>query len=243
MLLLVMTSPTVMAQNGITDSRFTQRHTSVTKSKNTATTQKQPNPTARKMAAQGFVDIAKVDPTIKVSLMYARADNFTGRILYDDLREAYLHPLAAEALKKAQARLKQLRPDLSLKVYDAARPMSIQQKMWDEVKNTGHSFYVSNPKNGGGLHNYGLAVDLTLCRLNGDTIPMGVKVDNMTRLSHIDREDELLKQGKLSREAYENRRLLREVMRWAGWKPLRTEWWHFNLRTREQARKYFKVIR
>ena len=140
MLLLVMTSPTVMAQNGITDSRFTQRHTSVTKSKNPATTQKQPNPTARKMAAQGFVDIAKVDPTIKVSLMYARADNFTGRILYDDLREAYLHPLAAEALKKAQARLKQLRPDLSLKVYDAARPMSIQQKMWDEVKNTGHSF-------------------------------------------------------------------------------------------------------
>ena len=60
MLLLVMTSPTVMAQNGITDSRFTQRHTSVTKSKNTATTQKQPNPTARKMAAQGFVDQAKL---------------------------------------------------------------------------------------------------------------------------------------------------------------------------------------
>lgn len=137
-------------------------------------------------------------------------------MLYGDLREAYLHPLAAEALKKAQARLKQLRPDLSLKVYDAARPMSIQQKMWDAVKNTNHSFYVSNPRNGGGLHNYGLAVDITLCRLNGDTIPMGVKVDNMTSLSHIDREDELLAKGKLSREAYDNRRLLREVMRFAA---------------------------
>lgn len=204
---------------------------------------RQPGATARSMAAQGFVDIKSTDPTIQVSLMYARADNFTGRVLYGDLREAYLHPLAAEALKKAQARLKQLRPDLSLKVYDAARPMSIQQKMWDAVKNTNHSFYVSNPSNGGGLHNYGLAVDITLCRLNGDTIPMGVKVDNMTSLSHIDREDELLAKGKLSREAYDNRRLLREVMRFAGWKPLRTEWWHFNLRTREQAKKYFKVIK
>lgn len=203
-----------------------------------------PSATAKRMAAQGLVDVSTAAPTVKVSLMYARADNFTGRVLYGDLREAYLHPLAAEALKKAQARLKELRPDLSLKIYDAARPMSIQQKMWDAVKDTGHSFYVSNPKNGGGLHNYGLAVDITLCRADtGDTIPMGTKVDCMNSLSHIDRESELAAAGKLTREACANRRLLREVMGYAGWKPLRTEWWHFNLRTRAQARKYFKVIK
>lgn len=204
---------------------------------------RQPSATARKMAAQGFVDVRDSVPTVHVSLMYSRADNFTGQVLYDDLREAYLHPLAARALRKAQARLKKLRPDLSIKVYDAARPMSIQQKMWDTVKDTGHSFYVSNPKNGGGLHNYGLAVDITLCRANGDTIPMGTKIDNMNDLSHIDREEQLLAAGRISREAYDNRRLLREVMRYAGWKPLRTEWWHFNLRTRAEAKRYFKVIR
>lgn len=198
--------------------------------------------TARKMARQGMVDITTVAPSVKVSLMYSRADNFTGRVLYGDLREAYLHPLAAKALKKAQQRLKQLRPDLSLKVYDAARPMHIQQKMWDAVKKTNHSFYVSNPKNGGGLHNYGLAVDLTLSKLNGDTIPMGTKVDNMDYRSHIDKEYALLKAHKLTREEYNNRRLLRQVMEYAGWKALRTEWWHFNLRTRAQAKKYFKVI-
>ncbi|MBR7172120.1 MAG: D-alanyl-D-alanine dipeptidase, partial [Prevotella sp.] len=121
-------------------------------------------------------------------------------------------------------------------------PMSVQQKMWDAVKNTNQKIYVSNPKNGGGLHNYGLAVDLTLCDLNGDTLTMGVKIDNMTSLSHIDKEDLLLKQGKISREAYDNRRLLREVMRYAGFKPLRTEWWHFNIRTRAQAKQYFKVV-
>lgn len=199
--------------------------------------------TAESIAKQGFTDIADIDPTIHVSLMYSRADNFTGRVLYEDLRQAYLHPLAAAALKEAQRRLKKERPDLSIKVYDAARPMSIQQKMWDAVKNTNHSFYVSNPGNGGGLHNYGLAVDITLCKADGDTIPMGTKIDNMDNLSHIDNEEGLLKSGKISHEAYNNRRLLRKVMRAAGWKPLRTEWWHFNLRTRAEAKKYFKVIK
>lgn len=198
--------------------------------------------TARQMEKQGMVNIQSVDSTIHVSLMYARKDNFCGAVLYDDLREAYLHPLAAKALAQAQARLKELRPDLSLKVFDAARPMSIQQKMYDRVKGTPKNIYVSNPKNGGGLHNYGLAVDLTLCKLNGDTIPMGVEIDHMSPLSHIDAEDLLVKQRKITREAQKNRQLLREVMRFAGFKPLRTEWWHFNFRTRAQARQYFKVI-
>ncbi len=197
---------------------------------------------ARRMAAQGLKNIADEVPEARISLMYTRADNFTGRVLYTSLREAYLHPITMKALKKADERLRQLRPDLRLMVMDATRPMSVQQKMWDAVKNTNQKIYVSNPKNGGGLHNYGLAVDLTLCDLNGDTLTMGVKIDNMTSLSHIDKEDLLLKQGKISREAYDNRRLLREVMRYAGFKPLRTEWWHFNIRTRAQAKQYFKVV-
>ncbi len=197
---------------------------------------------ARRMAAQGLKNIADEVPEVRISLMYTRADNFTGRVLYTSLREAYLHPITMKALKKADERLRQLRPDLRLMVMDATRPMSVQQKMWDAVKNTNQKIYVSNPKNGGGLHNYGLAVDLTLCDLNGDTLTMGVKIDNMTSLSYIDKEDLLLKQGKISREAYDNRRLLREVMRYAGFKPLRTEWWHFNIRTRAQAKQYFKVV-
>lgn len=198
---------------------------------------------AQRMAAHGLRNIADELPEVRVSLMYTRADNFTGKVLYGSLREAYLHPIAMDALRKADQRLRQLRPDLRLMVMDATRPMSVQQKMWDAVKNTSKRIYVSNPKNGGGLHNYGLAVDVTLCDLNGDTLTMGVLIDNMTSLSHIDKEDELLRQGKISKEAYDNRQLLREVMRYAGYKPLRTEWWHFNIRTRAQARKYFKVVR
>ena len=105
------------------------------------------------LSQAGYVNVRELDPTLQVSLMYARADNFVGSVLYDDLRQAYLHPEAAAALVKAQKRLKQLRPELSLKIYDAARPMHIQQKMWNKVKNTSMKIYVSNPAHGGGLHN------------------------------------------------------------------------------------------
>ena len=52
---------------------------------------------AKQMERQGMVNIRSVDPSIHVSLMYSRPDNFCGVILYDDLKEAYLHPLAAKA--------------------------------------------------------------------------------------------------------------------------------------------------
>ncbi len=199
--------------------------------------------TEKSMAKQGMVTIASVDSTILVSLMYTRADNFTGQVLYKDLNTAYLHPKAAAALHKAQQILRRSHPGLTLKVYDAARPMSVQQRMWNVVAGTPKNIYVSNPANGGGLHNYGLAVDVTIADANGDSITMGTRIDNMTRLAHIDKEDELLRQGKLTREAYNNRRLLRRVMREAGFRALRSEWWHFNYTSRANARKYYKVIR
>lgn len=199
--------------------------------------------TAQSMMRQGMVNVRSLDKSIFVSLMYSRKDNFTGTVLYGDLREAYLHPIAAKALVRAQKRLKQLHPGLSLKIYDAARPMIIQQKMWNKVKNTSKYFYVSNPAHGGGLHNYGLAVDITLCNLKGDTIPMGTKVDYMGRAAHIDNESYLLRHHYISNKVYKNRLLLREVMRYAGFRPLRTEWWHFNYRSRAQAKAHFKVVR
>ena len=174
------------------------------------------------MERQGMVDIHTKDKSIQVSLMYSRADNFTGTVLYTDLTRAYLHPKAAAALAKAQARLKQLR---------------------DKVKGTSKYFYVSNPARGGGLHNYGMAVDITLCDAKGDTLDMGTKIDYMGSAAHIDKEDALVSSGRISRQAQKNRQLLRQVMRYAGFRSLRTEWWHFNLVSRATARKYYKVIK
>lgn len=195
------------------------------------------------LSQAGYVNVRELDPTLQVSLMYARPDNFVGSVLYDDLRQAYLHPEAAAALVKAQKRLKQLRPELSLKIYDAARPMHIQQKMWNKVKNTSMKIYVSNPAHGGGLHNYGLAVDITLCDAKGDSLPMGTKIDHLGIAAHIDQENQLVAKGAISKRAQQNRQLLRQVMRYAGFKPLRTEWWHFNFKSRAEAKRLYKVIK
>jgi len=204
----------------------------------------QPSATAKRMAQQGLVDILTVDSTIQVSLMYSRADNFTGKVLYTDLREAYLHPKAATALAKAQKALRKLRPDLSLKIYDATRPMSVQQKMWNTVAGTKQQNYVSNPRNGGGMHNYGLAVDITLCEaVSGDTLDMGTKVDFLGSYAHIDNEAGLVSQYIITPKAKENRELLRKVMTEAGFKPLRTEWWHFNLVSRAEAKAHYKAVK
>ncbi|MBR5393589.1 MAG: M15 family metallopeptidase [Bacteroidaceae bacterium] len=202
-----------------------------------------PSPTARRMVEQGLVDIRDVDSTIQVSLMYSRADNFTGKVLYTDLREAYLHPKAAAAVAKAQQALRKTRPDLSLIIYDATRPMSVQQKMWNTVAGTKKSIYVSNPRNGGGMHNYGLAVDVTLCKAEtGDTLDMGTKVDYLGTYAHIDDEAGLVARHIITPQAKKNRELLREVMTEAGFKPLKTEWWHFNLVSRAEAKAHYKAV-
>ena len=120
-------------------------------------------------------------------------------------------------------------------IFDAARPMHIQQQMWNVVKGTKQQNYVSNPARGGGMHNYGLAVDISIVNAQGDTIPMGTKVDHLGREAHTD-------YTAISPEALQNRRLLISVMREAGFRSLPTEWWHFNLVSRNVAREKYKVI-
>ena len=242
---------TVLAHDDNTSEQATEQTTEKTAAQDTIEQPTTPplSKTAQSMAAQGMVNVHDVDPTIEVSLMYSRPDNFTGRILYDDLREAYLHPKAAKALAMAQQRLKELRPDLTLIIFDATRPMSVQQKMWDVVKNTSKNIYVSNPARGGGMHNYGMAVDISICRVGGnipnaiDTIPMGATVDFMGDLAHTNHEDLLVARHRMTEEARSNRQLLREVMAVGGFKVLRTEWWHFNLCTREEAKRNYKAIK
>lgn len=195
----------------------------------------QKSATAAYLDSLGYVNVAEKDSSILVSLMYARDNNFMGRCLYDDLREAYLHKDAIDPLLKAQQILRAKHPDYCLIIFDAARPMHIQQQMWNAVKGTRQQNYVSNPAHGGGLHNYGLAVDISIVNAKGDTIPMGTKVDHLGREAHTD-------YTAISSEALQNRRLLISVMREAGFRSLPSEWWHFNLVSRNVARVRYKVI-
>lgn len=193
-------------------------------------------------AERGYVDVATLSPDIMVSLVYARDDNFTGTVLYDGLDKAWLHPDAAKAIVNAQKRLSLLRPGLRLLIKDAARPMSVQRRMFNAVKGTSKANYVANPAKGGGLHNYGVAVDITIVDTDGNELDMGTPVDHLGPEANIDREAELVRHGVMSESARQNRLLLRRVMRESGFSTIRTEWWHFNLVSKARAREKYRLL-
>jgi D-alanyl-D-alanine dipeptidase len=196
----------------------------------------------RYFASKGLTDVSRMDTSIRVSLKYATTDNLFNEAVYTGIKGIWLHPDAASKLIKAQKLLKEKYPTYSLMVYDAARPMSIQKKMWNLVKGTSKTNYVSNPAKGGGLHNYGMAVDVTIVDPYGNPLPMGSSFDHFGEEAHINNEEALLQAGKISREAYNNRLLLRQVMRQAGFRTILYEWWHFNACSREEAKKNYLLL-
>ena len=192
----------------------------------------------------GLQNVAEQIPGIEVYMVYATPYNFMGRVLYNDLDEAYLVPEAVEKLRKANDLLRKKRMDLHLVVYDAARPRSIQEQMWKVVENTDLQSFVANPyKRGGGPHNYGIAVDVTLVDCTGHPIPMGSEYDYFGDRSRTDIEQQLLEKGEITRREFENRRLLREIMVEAGWRVDPAEWWHFNAMPLAEASQRLQVIK
>jgi len=198
--------------------------------------------TAQRLEQMGLVNVTTLDSSLIVRLPYATTANFTGEVLYEDLDQAFLQPEAAAKLQQAVRILRRLHPEYRLLIYDAARPLSIQRRMWQIVQGTSHQIYVSNPAKGGGLHNYGAAVDLTLADRDGHPIPMGTPFDHFGPEAHIDREAELVSQGKITAAEAHNRQLLRQVMREAGFIPLRSEWWHFNALRLADAKLRYPLI-
>lgn len=198
--------------------------------------------TEQRLLALGLVDVQMLDPTIRVHLVYSTEDNFLGRVMYSDIHRALLHPMMAAKVVAAQQALHQERPDLDLLILDAARPLSVQYQMFHVVAGTPQNRYVANPKKGPGMHNYGAAVDVTLVDHEGNWLPMGSDFDHFGPESHIDNEAHLLATGKIAQEEYDNRRLLRRIMRQQGLLPLTSEWWHFNLMTTAQARRTLRAI-
>ena len=191
----------------------------------------------------GLQSVSEQIPGIEVYMVYATPYNFMGRVLYEGLDEAYLVPEAMEKLRKANELLRQKRLDLHLVVYDAARPRSIQQQMWKVVENTELQDFVANPnKSGGGPHNYGIAVDVTLVDCTGNPIPMGSEYDYFGDRSRVDLEAELIKNGEINHRELLNRQLLREIMTEAGWIVEPSEWWHFNAMPLSEASQKLTVI-
>ncbi len=196
-----------------------------------------------KMRSMGLVDIHSIDTSIVVEIKYSTLDNFMKRDVYGDFDKAYLQKEVAESLVKAQKYLNDLKKDYRLIIYDAARPLNVQQFMWDSsgVSNSQKINYLSNPAMGS-IHNYGCAVDIGILDDNGKVLDMGTPFDCMDITSGTADEAALLKQGKLTQQQIENRKLLRKVMCHAGFFNVESEWWHFNFCSIQVAKSKYKII-
>lgn len=197
----------------------------------------------RRLIEMGLIDVQTLHPDIRVDLKYATKDNFLGEDVYLGLKRAYLQPEVAQMLLRAQEYLQQLKPGYALIVFDAARPVQVQQKMWDMVDAPFEEKikFLSNPRNGS-LHNFGAAVDVSIADEMGMELDMGAPFDYMGELAWPVKERELLEKGLLRPEQIQNRALLRQVMRHAGFFNIQTEWWHFNAMKREVAKEKYQII-
>jgi zinc D-Ala-D-Ala dipeptidase len=165
-----------------------------------------------------LVDIRSVDPTIIVELRYAGRNNLVGYPLYSQGTCALARPEVASGLTAAQAFLR--RYQFGLKIWDAYRPVGVQEKLWHASHN---SDYVANPENGvGSLHSWGVAIDVTLVDTWNRPVRMPSDFDDFTPAAmwlyagpHADIRAHV--------------HLLQIAMRNAGFWGLRTEWWHFTI--------------
>lgn len=160
-----------------------------------------------------WMDLSLLDPTIRLDLRYATDNNFVKEQLYQ-CGKCYLRPPVAEALLEVQQTL--LKQELGLKLFDCFRPRPVQQKLWEKVPNP---MYVTNPEKGS-MHNRGAAVDLTIVDANGVELDMGTDFDFFGHKAYHSNTD-------LPENILNNRKLLKTTMENAGFRSIRTEWWHY----------------
>lgn len=156
-----------------------------------------------------FVDIQEAIPSVVLDIKYATTDNFTHKKLYDSPK-GLLRQGTSDKLKKVAEEVK--KKGYRLKIWDAYRSPDVQFAMWDLVPDPR---YVANPYKGYSNHSRGSAVDLTLVDNQGNELTMPTGFDNFTAEAAQANENV-------------NAKFLQEVMVKHGFKPLVTEWWHFD---------------
>lgn len=180
-------------------------------------------------------------PGVAIDLKYATEDNFMNRNVYGEFREAFLHRVAAEKLRRASELLRAEFPRYRFIVYDALRPRSVQRLLWAHVEGTPEQDYVANPDKGS-MHNYGFAIDLSILDGAGRPLDMGAGFDEFHPRSQPKLEDHYLASGELKPAQHRNRLILRHAMTGAGFLQLSHEWWHYDALPGDQVRANYVII-
>lgn len=165
---------------------------------------------------QSFIEVIVVNPNIQLDIRYATENNFLNRAVYPQARCFVLYPVALK-LDSIQKELESI--GLGLKIFDGYRPLSVQKQMWEILPD---DRYVANPQNGS-RHNRGAAVDVSLVDSSGLELPMPTAFDDFTEKAAHDYDD-------LPAEVRRNRWILKTIMEKYSFAPIKSEWWHYDLK-------------
>jgi len=168
---------------------------------------------------------------------------------YGDTSPYFLRQTVVTALIEAQTQLQQQHPHWRLQIFDAYRPIAVQQFMvdytfaevvqtqnikletlseeqrqdiWQEV----YQFWAQPSYNPitPPPHSTGAAVDLTLVDTTGTPVDMGSPIDELSPRSYPN-----YYANQPDKPYHGHRQLLRDVMCSAGFRRHLEEWWHFSL--------------
>ena len=178
-----------------------------------------PPPQADSLRRPDLVDVAALDPAIRLDIRYATTNNFMSAPMYSSAR-AFLQRPAAEALLRAHRAL--LARGYGVLVHDAYRPWYVTWMFWEATAPQYHNF-VANPARGS-KHNRGCAIDMSIYDLRtGLPVAMPSTYDEFSERANPGYQGGTEEQRAL-------RDLLRRTMEAEGFTVDPGEWWHFDYR-------------
>ncbi|WP_421659306.1 M15 family metallopeptidase [Leptothermofonsia sp. ETS-13] len=171
---------------------------------------------------------------------------------YGERSPFYLREGVLKCLLTAQEMLQEKRPGWRIQIFDAYRPIAVQQFMVDYtfrelVQAQGLFLETLTEEQRQGIleqvyefwavpspdpatpppHSTGSAIDVTLVDETGQPVPMGSPIDEMSPRSFPDHfaNSEVPDE----QQFHQNRQLLSKIMVMAGFEQHPQEWWHFCL--------------
>ena len=171
---------------------------------------------------------------------------------YGSYSPYYLRRGVLQRLIAAQSNLQTAKPNWRLQIFDAYRPVSVQQFMVDytfaqlardenlasasmsdddrtRLRNKVAEFWAtpSADPHMPPPHSTGAAVDLTLIDERNQVVDMGSAIDEISPRSYPDHFAK--EKGNEAQRLHHHRQLLAQVMAQAGFRQHPKEWWHFSL--------------
>lgn len=171
---------------------------------------------------------------------------------YGERSPYHLRQSVLNSLSQAQAQLQQHHPNWRIQIFDAYRPVAVQQFMvdytfasvvqaqgltsselseaqrrviWEQVYQIWAvpSLEDRCPP----PHSTGAAVDVTLVDSTGQTVNMGSAIDELSPASHPNYF--ATSTNPVEQHYHSHRQLLWDVMRYSGFQRHPGEWWHFSI--------------